>query len=376
MSGDQSLIETACHSLHTFSKAISRHGQVAAVIRPEQNNWDWGEGGSVDSTAWYIILSGAVLAATGRKDLIEPKWDSIKAGLDWLQHQDVTGTGLISGAPSTDWMDSSLTRSGRTLNLNVLYLWAADAATRLASALGEEPPIEPADISWRINTLFWPTAEEGPEQLFKGSGVMSTPETFPHQATVKAHQTAARANRSHYISHVVHSLYNENCDVLANLIAVCLAIPNSERSGRILDFLQEAQVYSPFPTRTWARPIQKESGSGMRILDAEANIDPRWHNPPYSYHNGGIWPFVGGFHVVALALTDQPDQASSLLSRLGEANRVGTDKHWGFHEWLDGRTGEPSGAPDQAWNAGMYVLAHKAVEDPTKVRSYLRSKAF
>lgn len=372
VSGDPLLIDTAVASLETMGRARTSLGQVAAVVRPEQNTWDWVEAGVVDATAWYIILTGAVLAATGRTDLIEHHWDGIASGIEWLRHQDVTGSGLVSAAPGTDWMDSSLTRSGRTLNLNVLYYWASEAAHHIASALDREPISNPVDLSWRINTLFWPTPEQGPEQLLVGSGVPHIPETFPHEATVKSYEAASSGERSHYVSHVIHAMFNEECDVLANLLAVCLALADQERSDLILDHLDDASVSEPFPSRTWTRPIAADSGAGMLIPDAETHMNPRWTNPAYAYHNAGIWPFVGGFHVTALALASRQEQASEMLSRLAAANRLGLEQPWGFHEWIHGKTGEPDGAPDQAWSAGMYVLAHHAVADPNGVREFIR----
>ena len=368
-SGDPSLVEAAVASLNTMGTARTDLGQVAAVVRPEQGMWDWVEAGVVDSTAWYIILAGVVLTATERTDLVEPHWDGIVSGLSWLRHQDVTGSGLISAAPGTDWMDSSLTRSGRTLNLNLLYYWAARAASQIASALDREPPADPDDLSWRINTLFWPTPGRGPELLFSGSGVPRVPYSFPHEATVRSFEAASAIDRAHYVSHVIHAMFNEACDVLANLLAVCLSVADQGQRGLILDHLDQTAVADPFPSRTWTHPISVDSGSAMRILDTETYMNPRWTNPPFSYHNGGIWPFVGGFHVTALALSGRHD-AADLLSRLAAANRAGRQGAWGFHEWLHGQSGEPDGAPDQAWSAGMYVLAHHAVEDPDRIRAF------
>jgi hypothetical protein len=170
---------------------------------------------------------------------------------------------------------------------------------------------------------------------------------------------------------VVHAMFNEECDVLANLIAVCLGVADREQGRLILDHLDLAGAASPFPSRTLTHPIETGSGSAMRVLDAETFMNPRWTNPPYCYHNAGIWPFVGGFHVTALALSSRPDEAAALLTRLAAANHVGSEGPWGFHEWLHGETGEPRGAPDQAWSAGMYVLAHHAVGDPDRIRSLL-----
>jgi hypothetical protein len=360
---DEDLIDTSIDTFKTIGAAASPTGQIAAVVWPGRNSWDWGEGGAVDASAWYVILAGALLDKTGDRDLVGSHWPTIRGALNWLRHQDVTGSGLISCAPATDWMDSSLTRSGRTLSLNVLYYWAAKVGSRIGAVLGESTPVDPNDVSWRINLLFWPTSTQGPELLFAGSGVESVPSEFPHQATADAYRAAARPGRSHYLSHVVHSLFDEHCDVLANLLAVCLALPADEERDAILDYLAGQRVSEPFPTRDWAQPILEGSGSAMRILDAEAHIDPRWHNPPYCYHNGGVWPYIGGLHVAALAKAGRMDVASDLLEGLGRANLAGNGGPWGFHEWLHGQTGEPRGAPNQAWNAGMYVLAWHSVNE-------------
>jgi glycogen debranching enzyme len=84
----------------------------------------------------------------------------------------------------------------------------------------------------------------------------------------------------------------------------------------------------------------------------------RWRNPPFRYHNAGIWPLVGGFHVAALCTLGLHGDASVELERLARANELGSRGRWGFHEWLDGRTGAPAGAARQAWSAGAFCLAY------------------
>lgn len=101
----------------------------------------------------------------------------------------------------------------------------------------------------------------------------------------------------------------------------------------------------------------------------DRHLNPRWRNPPHCYHNGAVWPFVGGFHVASLALAGRPQEAGGLLEGLAGANRVAD---WGFHEWLHGETGEPAGAPQQTWNAGMYVLAWNGVHNTDAVRNLFR----
>lgn len=362
ISGEPDLIETAVRTMRSLSTATTPLGQVAAVIHLSSESWDWGEGGVVDATAWYVILTAAVLEVTGDSDLASDQWPAVSKAMKWLAHQDVTGSGLISASPSTDWMDSSLVRSGRTLNLNGLFQWAAVSAAKVAEAVGEGPPIDPEDLASRVNALFWPSPQAGPETLML---LERPPARFPHGALVSAHEEAANPSRRHYVSQVIHSHYDEHCDVLANLMLVCTGVADPDRSTTILDHLSETTVDVPYPSRTWTVPIDPGEPTSMFIPGVETHLDPRWRNALYRYHNGGIWPFVGGFHAAALALHGRQDEASSVLSKLAAANELGG---WGFHEWLHGVTGEPRGARDQTWNAGSYLLAKAAIEDPKTVR--------
>jgi glycogen debranching enzyme len=79
-------------------------------------------------------------------------------------------------------------------------------------------------------------------------------------------------------------------------------------------------------------------------------------NLPDHYHNGGVWPFIGGFYVAALVKRGRFDEAAEALEKLAKLNRRGE-----FNEWHHGATGEPMGVRDQAWSAGMYIYARECV---------------
>lgn len=367
---DDRLTDTSVDTLTTLSRARSPSGQIAAVIRPEEGNWDFGESGAVDVTAWFVVLASAVVDRTGDVSLARQIWPPVVQAMRWLEDQDVTGTGLLSCAPATDWMDSSLVRSGRTLHLNTLYFWAARAAHRLAVVVGTDPPVDPVDIKWRVNLLFWPDPDRRIESLLTGQPMSSIPSPFPHSAIVSAYREAATTERRHYASHVVHSLFDESCDVLANLLAINAGPAEHEQATLILDVLEEKGAAEPFPTRSWLRPIGADTSPHMRLTAAERHVDPRWRNDPWTYHNAAVWPYVGGFHVAALAHEGRETKAEEVLRALARANLAGLGgATWQFHEWLNGETGEPAGATRQAWNAGTFVLAWNALHEPRHVDS-------
>ena len=81
-------------------------------------------------------------------------------------------------------------------------------------------------------------------------------------------------------------------------------------------------------------------------------------NLAWQYHNGGVWPFVGGFWVAALAHAGMAARARRDLARLAQANAL---RDWQFNEWLHGRTLAPSGMPGQSWNAAAFLIACDAL---------------
>jgi glycogen debranching enzyme len=85
-------------------------------------------------------------------------------------------------------------------------------------------------------------------------------------------------------------------------------------------------------------------------------------NLPFQYHNGGIWPFLGGFYVASLVHAGERERAESMLGALAEANHQGKHGPWEFNEWLHGLSGRAAGHPKQAWSAAMFLYAADALE--------------
>ncbi len=77
-------------------------------------------------------------------------------------------------------------------------------------------------------------------------------------------------------------------------------------------------------------------------------------NYPWQYHNGGIWPYIGGFWVGLLATIDKKAAKEQLVS-LAQANAL---NDWEFNEYLHGQLGTPMGIPHQSWNMAMYLWAY------------------
>ena len=84
-------------------------------------------------------------------------------------------------------------------------------------------------------------------------------------------------------------------------------------------------------------------------------------NLPHHYHNGGIWPLVGGHWVRFLDKLGLRDLALQELYKLAELNKLGTSQEWEFNEWAHGQTGRPMGKAFQAWSISEYIRACHAL---------------
>lgn len=361
-SGDVGLIDGIRRTLVTLSGCQTDLGMVANTYWPEAQYWDWGESGSVDAQAWYVIMAGVYYKATGDVGFIRTLLPSLLACFTWMRYQDRTGFGLVSSGEANDWMDSSLNRSGIVLHNNILYFQACRALEEICERLGAARlAVSSAFIKQRINELLWPETNFDYSNLLSHVGY-AVPPRFPHPASLTGFQGAAQ-DRSFYLSHVTFGTFADACDVLANCLAVVSGVAETDRAAKIVSYLVSASAATPFPSKTWTAPVVDEDPWDLLKAAAERTQDPRWRNPPGRYHNGGVWPFIGGFHVAALAELGATGDAAALLGSLAEANRLRAGGgEWGFHEWIDARTGEPGGAPDQAWSAGAYLMAYHAIE--------------
>ena len=170
------------------------------------------------------------------------------------------------------------------------------------------------------------------------------------------HNVGTISSRPFYLPYVAFREYGDYCDVLGNLLAVLCGLADEHRADQILRYLYQVGVAQPFPAKAIYPPIFP-GNPDWREYYRSRNL-----NLPHQYHNGGIWPFIGGFHIAALVKLGWRQEAENLLGDLAAANQLGVHAEWEFNEWLHGETGHPMGHPYQAWSAGMYVYAYHAVE--------------
>ncbi|GAB4390755.1 MAG: hypothetical protein Kow0025_24930 [Thermodesulfovibrionales bacterium] len=328
VSGDRTLLRNARLGLRTLARYQAPTGQIPKYVKPESEEVDFWYAGCVDATLWWLIavdfLSRLSPSAGG---LREELGREVGLALNWLSCQEHQGMHLVAQNEASDWADI-MPRSGFVLYSNALWYFV--------KTLYGIPTAR--ETGRYFNLVFWPFGGEVPEN---------------RRARVLCHYVRNRARRSDFfLSFVNFTFWGEDLDVFGNVLAMLLGPVEASRAGRLADRLLRLGANEPYPVRVVLNPIGRRSRLWRPYMERH-RLNRLWQ-----YHNGGIWPFAGGFWVMLLAKLAREDLAWRELARVAEANRLGG---WSFNEWLHGRSGEPMGMPGQSWNAAMFVLAFESL---------------
>jgi len=290
----------------------------------------------------WLIIGGAALA---------PDPETTRRILRWYRHQDVDHSGLLSMQEASDWQDLFCTR-GKGLTLNCLYVLALRAAAQVSEASDAEQSRryrECADrVAERINRLFW----------YRGDGNMlphiahtfSTMDNPLQDSLGRSRWIPAKQylrGEQYYLPYLGFRAAGEWFDSLGNLLAILAGVAGETESQIILNFISRHGL-DTYPVRSLTPAIRP----------GDADWRDYYHptNQPHHYHNGGIWPFIGGIYVAALVKAGHFEAAADALRKLAELNLRGR-----FNEWHHGESGEPMGVECQAWSAGGYLFAFECV---------------
>jgi glycogen debranching enzyme len=331
VSGDPGLAEMAEAGLRTLAKHQADNGQLPNFVDPDTGETDFWYVGCIDATLWWLVAVDFCDFHRPGSGLGEELRGPIERALQWLRCQEHPEHFLLQQNEASDWADI-MPRSGYVLGTNVLW---HHVKQRYSLPRGRE-------TREYGNRLFLPDADGRP-----------FPRRLHRLTRFPGNGTRDSETMDLYASFVNLSLYGREGDVFGNLLALLYGFADPERSHRILAALLREGVDVPYPVRAVCDPIRRG--------------DPLWRpymnrhrlNTAFRYHNGGAWPFLGGFWAAALARMGRMEEARSALEKLARMNEV---NGWAFQEWFHGRTGTPGGMTGQSWNAAMFLFAKHALD--------------
>jgi glycogen debranching enzyme len=326
-SGVAALEQGAIDSLDALAAQQAANGQIAKYVDPQGLEADFWYLGCIDATLWWLLAADHVRrhsdlpAAAGR-------WQGeIGRAVGWLLAQEHQALRLVQQNEASDWADI-MPRSGYVLYSNALWF-----AVKQRFGLGHAEATR-----HHFNHLFHPYQDDLPEY---------------HRARLLQHYTRrGQRDPGLYLSFVNFASFGAEGDVFGNLLAVHFGLADEAFAQRIVDTLQAAHCDQPWPVRVVLHPLSRQHEQWRPYMARHQQ------NAPHQYHNGGIWPFVGGYWVMVLAKLGRKDAARQALARLAAVNAL---DDWRFTEWLHGLTAAPMGMAGQSWNAATYLLATQAV---------------
>ena len=325
-SGQPQLIRGVRQSLQTLALHQADNGQIPKFVQA-QNDADFWYVGCIDATLWWLIALAEFEQTAPAAGLLSKLNARVGRALTWLQSQEHPRLRLLSQNEASDWADI-MPRSGFVLYTNALW-YHVKRVYRLPRS---------AQTAHHFNHLFFPFARDVPE--------------YRRLRLLADYARVGAKTRELYLSYVNFSFFGDEGDVFGNVLAVLLGLADERRARGIVTALRRADVDSPWPARATCIPIQENSRQWRAYMGRHRQ------NLAYQYHNGGCWPLIGGFWVMALARFGSRRAAYQTLVRLAQAN---AQNNWQFNEWFHGRTGAPRGMPRQSWSAAAYLLAYDAV---------------
>ena len=327
LSGDRDLERAAEAGLHTLAQHQAPNGQIAKFVDVQRDEPDFWYLGCIDSTLWWLIALAFLDRHGGRNALRRRYAARIELAIQWLLAQEHQRFFLLQQNEASDWADI-MPRSGFVLYTNTLW-YCVKRLYRISHA---------RETRDRFNELFHPFSAAIAQ--------------YRRARLLNDYVLKSARNRDLYLSFVNFSFFGEEGDVFGNVLAVLLGLADPRASARTLDGLTKARVGDPYPVRVVTHPIKRNSSLWRPYMARHRQ------NFVWQYHNGGIWPMVGGFWIAALVKAGRARQAADELTKLA---RVCALRNWAFTEWLQGKTLAPRGMPGQSWNAAAFLMADHAV---------------
>jgi glycogen debranching enzyme len=328
-SGEPILIDSGRRSILTLARYQAENGQIPKYVKPELDEVDFWYSGCIDATIWWLIAIRLLDRIVPGSSLSTELESQSALALRWLECQEHQVWRLLQQNEASDWADI-MPRSGFVLYTNALWYWCKKLY---------DLPTAPHTRDY-ANLLLRPFRNVVPEH---------------RRARLLMHYVRNRCKPSpFYLSFINFSSWGDEVDIFGNILAFLVGLAEPSEACHPVEALQAMKANDPYPIRVVGNPIAQEAPLWRAYMHRHRQ------NLAWQYHNGGIWPFVGGFWVLLLAMLGQTHDAWRELEKLANANAV---NDWEFNEWFQGQTGEPMGMPRQSWNAAMYILAYRTLSD-------------
>jgi len=322
VSGNKKLMASLRHVLEVLAKNQSPHGHISSLVHDPEDR------GASDTTPLFLMMLAMYRRAVGEPEFLAAAENE---AITWMDHQSPSDRVMVAQLPTTDWRDEQWV-TGFGLYVNTIVY----AYLRL---LGRH---ERACMLASLMQRFTISSSARHRHVHEGLTVRHKP----------------------YFAMWSWKIFSsERFDLLGNSLAILTGLATPSRATAIISWV-ESECEAMRKRGDLAARLAPNFFPFVQPGDPEWSTRYEQHNRPGMYHNGGIWPFVCGFHIAAMVAAGRPRLARRKLEALTELVRPArnADLAFGFNEYYRSQDGAPCGHDWQSWSAAMYLYAAACVE--------------
>ncbi|MHC4241054.1 MAG: glycoside hydrolase 100 family protein [Planctomycetota bacterium] len=316
------LLKSLRRVLETLAENQSELGHMPSLVHDPQDR------GSSDTTPLFLMAVGIYRKVMKEEDFLEP---AVQKALSWMRYQSPTDRYLAAQLPTSDWRDEQWVL-GYGLFVNTIVYTYLCLFGQYERALKVKDSME----------SFTVTGDRQHRHV--------------HEGLVLKHKP--------YYAMWSYKVYrSERFDLLGNSLAILSGIASPTRARKMLVWV-EKECEALKQNENLAVDLSPNFFPYVRSDDPDWKPRYEKYNQPGEYHNGGIWPFICGFHIAAMVASKRFGLAEKKLLALTELVRPArkADEEFGFNEWIRAQDGTAQGQDWQSWSAAMYLYAAACVE--------------
>ncbi|MHC4673569.1 MAG: glycoside hydrolase 100 family protein [Planctomycetota bacterium] len=325
VAGSDKLIDDLRRVLQALAKNQTRLGHIPSLAH------DPNDRGASDTTPLFLMILALYRKVTGDSAFLD---ESVSKALRWMEYQSPDDLIMVAQQPTSDWRDEHWVLGyGLYVNTIVyayLCLWGKQDEARSLKALMNRFDIRGTKRQRHV------------------------------------HEGLVVRNKPYYALWSFKMDNNERFDLLGNSLAILTGIASPSRARDMVTWI-EAECDALRSKDELADSLPPCLFPYIKPGDPDWRLRYEQFNQPGEYHNGGIWPFICGFYVVALVAAGRirlAEQKLHVLTQLiRRTNKAQTA--YGFNEWFKAQDGNAKGQDWQTWSAAMYLYAVTCVESKT-----------
>ncbi|MCB2184197.1 MAG: hypothetical protein KQH63_19400 [Desulfobulbaceae bacterium] len=354
LTGKETLISCAARTLETLAQYQGPHGEIPSNVDPSAQRISYGgTTGRVDSNLWFIIATTEYWQATGDESFLDRISAILEKTAFLLGAWEYNTRGLLYIPLTGDWADEYV-HNGYVLYDQLLYLQALRSLAAVHAYLhgGEDHALKEKinRLYHLIRTNYWLKSDGMPES-----------DVYHEILYKKGQKAVCHCQDRYWMPFFSPTGYGYRFDGFANVLASLFQIADARQQQAVDAHIEDITANYGMKLLPAFHPVITPKDEDWKEL--QMTFSYTFKNKPYEFQNGGLWPLVTGFYVADLARRGKKDKAQIFLEAVHKANSMSdAEDHWGFPEFIHGKSFKAGGTQMQCWSAAAAIIGSHALK--------------